>query len=250
MFANPTSHSAKILFWFGIEGFEFHAVKVFAKLAEKSHLFLDIGSNLGYYSLLASKISRENIQCHAFEPMPSAYDVLCQNVKINSLNNIKTHRVALSNYTGEAKFYMIVNEKFSSFPQLTGDGGLNEMHSGNRSKRNFDVNCETLDNFAEKILNGKKIDLMKIDTEGNEHFVLEGGQEILKNHRPIIQCEILKTSNREALYKCLSDKNYHYYLATLEGLELVKDFENPHLIYQDYYLVPQEKTSYIKEFIK
>lgn len=116
MKANPTSHSAKVLFWNGVEGFEYHAVRIFISLAKESNLFLDIGSNLGYYSLLASNVSKKSILCHAFEPMPSAYDVLCENVQINDYKNVIPHKIALSNYNGDAKFFMIVNEKFSTFP--------------------------------------------------------------------------------------------------------------------------------------
>jgi len=248
MNANPTSHSAKLLYWNGVEGFEFHAVKIFAHLAKESKCFLDVGSNLGYYSLLASAITNKRIQCFAFEPMPSAFEVLESNIKLNDFDNIHAYKLALSQSKGEATFYMIVNEKFSHFPQLTGDGGLNAIQSGNRAKYQFEVYTDTLDNFVSSNVQ-IKVDLMKIDTEGNEHFVLDGGHDVLANHRPIIQCEILPTSQKGALLKTLEDKQYKYFNATDKGLIEVDNFDLSNPNFQDYYFVPIEKLNLISRFI-
>ncbi len=249
MVTNPTSYATKILFWDNIEGFEFSSVKVFCELAKTSHVFFDIGSNIGYYALLASSIKNKNIVVYAFEPMPSAFDYLIQNISINNFTNIKAQKLALSNNKGKAQFFCIANKKFNNFPQLTGDGGLSQHQSGNRAKINFEVEINTLDNFVNDNLGDLKIDLIKLDTEANEYFVLMGANEVLKNHRPIIQCEILKNEVEKEIESILTNYNYLYYRATNNGLVPVINFLNNNTPFVDYYLVPHEKQHLVQQFI-
>lgn len=249
MLTNPTSCVTKYLFWGNVEGFEFSSVKVFCEIVKNSKVFFDIGSNIGYYSLLASSINNKNIKVYAFEPMPSAYDFLIKNIEINHFNNINPQKLALSNEKGNATFYSIANDKFQDFPQLTGDGGLSSSHSGSRTKINFEVDINTLDNFVKDNLGDLKIDLIKLDTEANEHLVLRGSDEVLKNHRPIIQCEILKNQIEQEVESILKSYDYKYFRATDKGLVQVENFINNTTIFVDYYLVPSEKISQIQPFI-
>jgi len=246
---NPTSCVTKFLFWGNIEGFEFNSVKVFCDLVKDSKVFFDIGSNIGYYSLVATSIQNKNIIVYAFEPMPSAFDYLVQNIQINEFTNIKAQKLALSNQKGQATFYSIVNDKFQNYPQLTGDGGLSASHSGTRTKINFDVEINTLDNFVKENIGELKIDLIKLDTEANEHHVLSGANIVLSEHRPIIQCEILKNQIEVEIETILRPYNYLYYRATDKGLVQVSSFINNTSVFVDYYLVPQEKKTTIQKFI-
>jgi FkbM family methyltransferase len=246
---NPTSYASKVLFWDNIEGFEFSSVKIFCEVVKSARVFFDIGANIGYYSLLASSIKQKDISVYAFEPMPSAYGFLEKNISINGFDNIKPQKLALSNQQGKATFYCIANEKFKHLPQLTGDGGLSQHQSGDRTKSSFEVDIDTLDSFVSRNLNGQTIDLIKLDTEANEHFVLMGAKGVLQHHRPIIQCEILKEQVEKEILMTLNGCNYLYFRATDKGLEQVNHFENNPTAFVDYYLVPEEKKELIKEFI-
>ncbi len=246
---NPTSYASKVLFWDNIEGFEFSSVKIFCEVVKNSKIFFDIGANIGYYSLLSSSIKNKDIIVYAFEPMPSAFNYLVENIKINNFSNIKPQKLALSNQKGRATFYSIANEKFKHWPQLTGDGGLSQHQSGDRTKINFEVDIDTLDNFVIENLGDLKIDLIKLDTEANEHYVLMGSKLVLSTHRPIIQCEILKHQVENEIEEVLRDYNYLYYRATDRGLELVNTFGNNPTEFVDYYLVPKEKQKIIQKFI-
>ena len=88
---------------------------------------------------------------------------------------------------------------------------------------------------------GKKIDLIKLDTEANEHSVLAGADNVLRHHRPIIQCEILKDQIESEMESILSKYDYIYYRATDGGLVKVEDFKTNSTPFMDYYLVPGEK---------
>ncbi len=246
---NPTSWFSKKVFWDNIEGFEFNSVRIFCELAKNSNVFFDIGSNIGYYSLLASSIKNKNIHVYAFEPMPSAFSYLVENIRLNNFTTIYPQQLALSSHSGNATFYSIVNPKFKNLPQLTGDGGLSQSQSGARSKAHFEVEINTLDNFVKEQLGNIKIDLIKLDTEANEHHVLSGSSLVLREHRPIIQCEILKNQIENELESILNQYDYLYYRATDKGLQLVETFLNNESIFVDYYLIPNEKKSLIEKFV-
>lgn len=248
MVTNPTNAVTKFLFWGDIEGFEYNAVRVFLGLLKDSKVFFDIGSNIGYYSLLASSVKNRQIDVYAFEPMPSIYDYLVRNAELNGFNNVKAFRLALSNEKGTAEFYSIKNEKFKDLPQLTGDGSLNSSHSSSL-KVKFDVETDTLDNFVASRNHGLKIDLIKLDTEANEHRVLAGAHLVLSEHRPVIQCEILKNQIEKELQQILDKYSYLYFLATNKGLVEVQSFSNNSTPFNDYYLVPSEKRNAVSKFI-
>jgi len=247
MRTNPTSAVTKFVFWGDVEGFEYNAVQVFLKLVPKSSLFYDIGSNIGYYSLLAASLSKNKIKSYAFEPMPSAFDYLQQNISLNHFSSIIPVKLALSDSKGQATFHSIENPKFAGMPQLTGDGSLNGNSSQNPSKVTFDVEIDTLDNFAAQHAGDGKIDLIKLDTEANEHKVLQGAKTVLREHRPIIQCEILKNQIETELETALAGFDYLYFRATHAGLVPVEKLSGNTTAYHDHYLVPREKLNLIRE---
>lgn len=247
METNPTNAVTKYLFWNRVEGFEYEAVSVFMKLCERSSVFLDIGSNIGYYSLLAAALRGKKISVWAFEPMPDIYEYLERNITINNFKNIVPVRLALSDRTGEDIFHAVINPKFPSLLQLTGDGSLNAEASRLAQKKKFSVQITTLDEFVKSQLNGKKIDLIKLDTEANEHKVLRGAYYVLSDHRPIIQCEVLRNQIESELEDALHGHNYIYYRVSPAGLVQVGSLKDNPTEYNDHYLVPKEKIQILQQ---
>lgn len=247
--ANPTSNLLRVLFWKGIEGFEYAPYVVFVKLAKKSKVFFDIGANIGYYSLVAKKFN-PSIAVHGFEPLPSANKYFKINADLNHFNDIQVHEVALTNFKGTARFYSNLNPRFpNEKDHLFGDNSLNTEATGNISKIEFDVKTDTLDNFVKDHLKtGEKIDLIKLDTEGTENLVMEGATDVLKNHRPIIMCEVIKGFIEREIETILSKNNYLYFEVNEKGLKEVKVLEVPSGKL-DYFFVPSEKMALIADLI-
>ncbi len=245
--ANATSNLLRVLFWKGIQGFEFAPYKVFVHLAKNSSCFFDIGANIGYYSLVAKKFN-PSILVHGFEPMPSAAKYFKNNCKINNFNDVEVHQMALTNFMGEATFYSNKNPKFpNEVDFLYGDNSLNSDATGVISRVEIKVKTDTLDNFiAAHLKENQKIDLIKLDTEGTENLVLEGASNVLKKHRPIIMCEIIKGFIEREIENILADNSYLYFEVTDNGLKQVtKLIVNSGKL--DFFFVPQEKLSLIKE---
>ena len=66
---------------------------IFMKILNNEDIFIDIGSNIGYYSLLCSKICKK---VHSFEPLTENFDILKKNIKINNIKNIIPSKLAIS----------------------------------------------------------------------------------------------------------------------------------------------------------
>ena len=82
-YATPNDGIARSLYWRGIESWESETIPVFYTLAQNASLVLDIGANTGVYTLLACT-ANPTTKVISFEPVPSVYDKLVENVCVNS----------------------------------------------------------------------------------------------------------------------------------------------------------------------
>ena len=151
------------------DSYEFKVRNLIEKISKKSKIIIDVGANIGKYSILASK-SNPNSKVFAIEPEQENFDVLNKNKQLNKSNNIEIIKIALNNKKGKVKLYKAEINK----------GG----HSLKSNSKNFDfemVEGKKFDDvFSGKV---KEIDLLKIDAEGVEFEILEGAKNFLKNKK-------------------------------------------------------------------
>lgn len=150
-----------------ISTFEYHHQNWLACPSQK-RLFIDIGANIGFYSLLAVKCYGYQ-SAHTFEPNPNTFDRLSKNIKLNKLEDtIHIHQTALSNQVGTTHF--------SAHPTHTGASSLAKKATSNT----LTVPTITFDQFilTQKIC-PSDISFIKIDVEGFELGVLEGMKDTL-----------------------------------------------------------------------
>jgi FkbM family methyltransferase len=203
MSANQTSYVHKLLYWNGPVKFEY--TPIFIELIKHCKVFLDVGANSGYYSLLASAINK-NVTVHAFEPAlgPSYY--LQKNIRDNKPNQIRSHSEALSSKVGHAKFYNVRNAKYANLKyNLSGTSSLVE----DENKQSYEVTTTTIDEFSR--LNLSSLDLIKIDTEGTEDLILRGATDTIRKYRPIIICEILFNNIENNIEQILLKADYVFF---------------------------------------
>jgi FkbM family methyltransferase len=179
--------------------------------------FVDIGANVGIYSVLfAVRHQRSNhVKAHAFEPLQRNVQRIEKNKRINSISekSIEIHDVALSN---RQEITEIKHE-----PWNYGSASLASRQSS-ILKRTERVECKKLDDYSHEI---SKIDLIKIDVEGWENHVLKGGEEILQRDRPDLIIEIhpedLEDQNQsiKGLLEHLSEYGYNKVIGVENKLE-------------------------------
>ncbi len=244
---NQTSYLTKLLFWKGYKNFEYS--EIFEILSKKTDSFLDIGANIGYYSLLASK-ANPHIRIFAFEPASGPKYYLNKNIRLNNLEkNVTPIDLALSSESKTIDFYEVKSTKYEHLDKnLSG-----EHNAGTKTKtRNFvktTVQGISLANFITNE-NIQTIDLIKIDTEGTEVDILESGKEFIDRFKPIIICEMLFNKTEGLLTDFFKKFDYDFYVHTKTGLKKV---ETLHRSVDDgirnCFFVPTEKVNLIVEFV-
>lgn len=134
---------------------------------------VDVGANIGYYTLLLAQKVGEKGKVYAFEPDTTNFSILEKNIKANNLKNVIAVNAAVSDKNGESFLYKS-GENF-------GDHRLYKNFQFSNS--NFQkIKTIKLDDYFKN----KKINLIKIDTQGWEPKVIEGAKNIIKKNKPII----------------------------------------------------------------
>lgn len=184
---------------------------------KKDPIILDIGANVGNYS---KDIISYNGACSifAFEPHPITYKQLISNV---TSENFKSFNVGVGNENGTLELYDYDTKDGSQHASLYKDV-IKDLHKGNPVSHS--VKIIVLDDFLIS-QNIKEIDLLKIDTEGNEFNVLLGCKEFLKNrkvkaiHFEFNEMNIVSKVSFKDFWDYLKD--YEFY-RILPGGELLK----------------------------
>lgn len=243
---NQTDYVCRMLFWGGVDNYEPSVTRIFIPLVKKINTFFDVGASIGFYSFLSSALNKD-IQIYAFEPGRGAYEYLEYNILKNSFKNIKPFKLAASNINGETTFFIESNTKATT-EQLSGGSSLKKGEEEKFDYREEKVSVVTLDKFVQENSLKSNIDLMKLDTERTENLVLDGASEILKTHKPIIICEVIKNNIEVKLENILRQHGYLMYKTTLSGLQKVSTLQSQdELVY--YLFVQPDKEFLINEYI-
>jgi FkbM family methyltransferase len=126
--------------------------------------FVDIGANLGWYSLLAGRHQPATVRILAFEPDPDTFGLLGENILLNGLERIDARRLALSDEPGRRVLFRYSEKNTGRHSLLP----INECGE-------VEVETTTLSRFvADEAIDPACIGLVKIDVEGYEPVVLRG----------------------------------------------------------------------------
>ena len=129
--------------------------------------FVDIGANLGYFSILVSKMNPKSM-VYSYEPMPFLYDSLKRNIEINDLSNVMAIQSAVSNKEGSV-------ELFEGHPMNSGNCGV---HKNFESSNGIQVNSILLLNQIPQMKFRPRI--IKVDTEGSEDKIFSQLEELME----------------------------------------------------------------------
>jgi len=153
---------------------EYSLTKFFIKYLKENDIFYDIGANCGFYSHLAIEFCQE---VHAFEPLSDVFTYLYKN--LSKENNIFLNNLALSD--NSASDFLYIRKNQSGVSTLIPDNPKSEIYIKTK------VETDTLDRYSIK---HKKPTIIKLDVEGAENLVLEGGIDTIKKYKPTIAMEV------------------------------------------------------------
>jgi FkbM family methyltransferase len=172
--------------------YEPHVTKEIKEHLKPGNIFVDIGANLGYFTLIASRLVGTEGKVISFEPATETYNFCKKNIELNKLTNVELYKCGLWN---EKKTLMI-----SDSPQLGGN---------HISDKGDSIECIPLDSLD------LTPNMIKMDIEGAEPYALQGMVKTLKRYHPAIVLEInrqcLRThfkKDAEDIWKLLTDLGY------------------------------------------
>ena len=154
---------------------EYEKIKPFVK---EGDMVMDIGSNIGLFTLILSDLIGANGKVYSFEPSAYLFEKLNNNVQVNNINNVETFKVGMGSKEDETEMYFN--------PQQSGLSSIVERVSENCISEKISIT--TLDKFTDD--SDKRISFIKIDTEGYEPEVLMGGINLIRKDKPVIYIEL------------------------------------------------------------
>ncbi|HEX6042077.1 FkbM family methyltransferase [Longimicrobium sp.] len=163
--------------------YEREQTALFEQLIRPGHTVLDVGANIGYYTLLAAVLVGPKGAVHAFEPEPRNAGFLRRHVEMNRLRKVTVQQAAVSDRAGTARF---------DFGSGSGTGRLADSGA-------IEVRTLRLDDYCAE--HGLAPSAIKIDVEGAEMSVLQGARQTLERHRPVL---FLSTHGAEVHRACLA----------------------------------------------
>jgi len=140
--------------------------KLFKEVIRKDDVVLDLGANIGYYTLLASRLVGEEGRVIAFEPEPTNFEILTRNILLNDSRNVLTIQKAVTDKKGKTNLY--VDSK---------DTGAHTLCNDNRLHKHIEVDTVSLDEFLPSSV---KVDVIKMDIEGSEMKALAGMSNVIE----------------------------------------------------------------------
>lgn len=199
---NLSEHIGSKIFWSG--SYSQNELAILGSYLAKDDVFIDIGANIGLFTLLAAKKLSEG-QVYSFEPVSTVFENLFNNVSANGF----THRCSLFKFgLSDSKSVM----KIYLPNQLDDHGTFNEgMATLFGEKEGWGteetVSLITLDSFVQQ-QELKRIDFVKIDIEGAELMALRGARQTLKTFRPKLLLEVNEGTCSRAGYQGLDILKY------------------------------------------
>ncbi len=176
-------HEAEYFGFFHFGSMNLYETAAITRVLHPGDSFIDVGAYVdGWHTIVASRKVGLTGHVYAFEPIPTFFYRLKENIALNNINNVTLEMAAVSDRDGYRTFYE--NRASSSFYKNHAYQGL-RMSMGSLRVKTF-----ALDRYI-KVRHIKNLRLIKIDAEGAEMAILKGATKILKLHgAPDLMIEI------------------------------------------------------------
>ncbi len=167
------------------------------KHLKKNSVFIDIGANIGYYSLLSARQVGSRGKVYAFEPDPDNFRLLEKNIQQNGYLNVVLTNFAVSDHPSSARLY-----------RSKTNYGDHRIYDSEDQRESIAILATSLDDYFEKL--DKRVHFIKMDIQGAEAKALEGMRKLVKANRRLTLIAEFCGKN---LKKCGSDPGL--FLSTL-----------------------------------
>ena len=188
---------------------------------KQGDIVIDIGANIGHYTIISSKRVGTKGKVVAIEAHPGNFEILNRNIKLNQLTNIIPLNYAA--YSKETKIKLYVPDEESGYT-------IYHTLMERTGKKFVEVNANTLDYLLQlNEIRQEEVNWIKIDVEGAELEVLKGATNVLSKSKDIaLLIEVHGLNNYRPLVEFLSSYNFK--------IEFEKTYEtgDKHIILRKY----------------
>ena len=150
-------------------GLEALTTEMFKKVVQEGDFVVDLGANIGYYTLLAARLVGRKGKVYAFEPEPINYRLLLKNIELNGYDNIVAMQKAVSNVAGKIRLFLDNKATGAHTIYQSDDGG-----------KFIEVESVTLDGFLKE--ENHPINVIKMDIEGAEMAAFSGMDKVIRDN--------------------------------------------------------------------
>lgn len=204
--------------------------------------FIDIGANIGLFTLLGSRWVGASGRVIAVEPSPRERQRLITHLRVNAIHNVEVVDAAVSERTGNGDLLVAMPEH----------SGLNTLaprfaYSGVAAAETVVVPLVTLNALVARA-GLERVDVIKLDVEGGEYAALKGGEAVLRRFRPRLIIEVVGSAleasgaSAEALASLLSQTEYELFEidddAALSPLRDLRDRSDDNVV-----AIPRESST-------
>ena len=155
--------------------------KLLSQELKKGMTCLDVGGNIGYYTLFESKSVGKDGKVIAIEPSPPNFQHLKKNLEIQDSENVDAYNFAAGDIDGNVNF-LVYEESNGSFTIPDGE-------TTNLPGELIKVKAKRMDTFLDE-LNINHVDFVRMDVEGYESHIIDGMDKIIKKSKPMFQIEV------------------------------------------------------------
>ena len=181
-------------------GFETEETDVLRRHAKPGTVAIDVGANIGMFTVPLAQAVDPQGSVLAFEPLPANVDRLKANVARNNLNNVEIQALALGDSDGTTTLHLSDDPAYCSTV---------EVSEGRANGRLMAIPAARLDSIWQE--QGRpNVSVMKIDVEGGEIAVLAGSEQLLTSCRPVLLLEANSPEQLHCLARHLSRSGYTY----------------------------------------
>ena len=184
-------------YWLGT--YEIDLQEAIRDLVKPGMVAYDLGSNIGYISLMTAKKVGPQGKIFAFEPLPENQERLRKNLALNPDLNIELIPMAVGESSGKKQF---LTHSSGGMGKLSGADGRDVQY-----QKSIEVECTSLDEFVFKQGNPKP-ELIKMDIEGGEGLALRGMSKLIPEVKPLFIIELHGKEAAELCWQILTKAGY------------------------------------------
>jgi FkbM family methyltransferase len=178
-------------------------VFVASGLLAKDSVLVDVGGNIGYYTLWLSRVAGERGFVYSFEPSHDVVRVLRDNIDLNKMTNIEVIESACGDHVGTTEFFLSSHHHSSS---------IHAKWAGvEQGARRTEVAMTTLDAFFAAKTGRRFPAFIKFDIEGGGTQALPGCRQLFREARPFVLIESHMPEEDRAISNVLCEFNYSGY---------------------------------------